>query len=74
MDKKENKLMKEIKKAATGSIGEHLLNIFKATAATAPLCGGIASLMNDYIPSAKFRRLEAFAKQIANVLRYRLSF
>jgi hypothetical protein len=48
------------------NVGEHLINIFKAAAATAPFCGGIASLMSDYIPSARFKRLEAFAKQIAD--------
>jgi hypothetical protein len=47
------------------NIGEHLVNIFKAAAATAPFCGGIASLMSDYIPSARFKRLESFAKQLA---------
>lgn len=47
------------------NIGEHILNIFKAAAATVPYCGWIASLMSDYIPSAKFKRLESFAKQLA---------
>lgn len=46
------------------NIWEHLLNIFKAGAATIPFCGGIASLMSDYIPSARFKRLEAFTKQL----------
>lgn len=45
-----------------------LLNIFKATLATAPCCGGIASLLSDYIPSARFQRLEKFAQQIADDL------
>lgn len=56
--------MQEIKNAARGSIGEHLINIFKAAAATTPFCGGIASLMSDYIPSSRFKRLEEFAKAI----------
>lgn len=47
---------------------EAILNVFKATLATAPFCGGIASLISDYIPSARFQRLEAFAQQIANDL------
>ena len=47
---------------------ETLLNIFKATLATAPFCGGIASLISDYIPSARFQRLEEFAQQIADDL------
>jgi hypothetical protein len=47
---------------------ETILNIFKATLATAPFCGGIASLITDYIPSARFKRLEKFAEQIAEDL------
>ena len=67
MENKEN-LLQEIKNAATGKISEHIINIFKAAVATAPFCGGIASLMSDYIPSTKFRRLEAFTKQIVDDL------
>lgn len=47
---------------------EAVLNVFKATLASAPFCGGIASLISDYIPSARFQRLEAFAQQIADDL------
>lgn len=47
---------------------EAILNIFKATLSTAPFCGGIASLISDYIPSARFQRLEKFAQQIADDL------
>jgi hypothetical protein len=52
----------------TSGTTEAILNIFKATLATAPFCGGIASLISDYIPSAKFQRLEEFAQQIADDL------
>ena len=44
------------------------MNILKAGLTTAPFCGGIASLMSDYIPSSKFQRLEQFAKKIAEDL------
>lgn len=44
---------------------EHLTNIIKAGLATAPFCGGLASLMTDYIPSARQARLEAFASTLA---------
>ena len=47
---------------------ESILNIFKAGLATAPFCGGIASLISDYIPSARFRRLEEFAAKTAEDL------
>jgi len=48
---------------------EHLLNILTAGLATVPFCGGIASLMTDYIPSMKQKRLEAFADQFAGDLK-----
>ncbi|MDX8352436.1 hypothetical protein [Cognatiyoonia sp. IB215182] len=44
---------------------EHLLNVIKAALSTAPFGGGIASLMTDYIPSMKERRLEEFVREIA---------
>lgn len=56
------------KLTTSSSTTEAILNIFKATLATAPFCGGIASLITDYIPSARFQRLENFAEQIAEDL------
>lgn len=44
---------------------EHLLNIVKAALSTAPFGGGIASLMTDYIPSMKEKRLKEFVQEIA---------
>lgn len=44
---------------------DHMLNIMKAALATAPFAGGVASLMNDYIPSRRTERLERFAERIA---------
>ena len=64
-------LVQKIKKAAASGATEHLVNILKAGLATAPFCGGIASLMSDYIPSSKFQRLDQFAEKIAKDL-YRL--
>lgn len=61
MNKEDNSLPQKQSK----NITEHLINVFKAAAATAPFCGGIASLMSDYIPSSRSKRLEEFAKQIA---------
>jgi hypothetical protein len=52
-------------RAAPSSAVEHVLNIIKAGLATAPFTGGIASLMTDYIPSRKQKRLEEFAQQVA---------
>ena len=65
MAEQENSLVKKVGLVASSNPGEHILNVFKAGLATAPFCGGIASLMSDYIPSAKMRRLEAFAEQLA---------
>jgi len=46
-------------------IAEHIINIFKAGLSAAPFSGAIASLMSDYIPHARARRLEEFAEQVA---------
>src|SRR5690606_36262179 len=48
--------------------GEHLLNLLKAGLATTPFCGGIASLMTDYIPSTKQQRLEEFVSEVSEDL------
>ncbi|MBE3143881.1 MAG: hypothetical protein IMZ61_08155 [Planctomycetes bacterium] len=50
------------------SITEHILNIIKAGLNAAPFTGAIASLMSDYIPSSRARRLEDFARSIADDL------
>lgn len=44
---------------------EHLLNLFKAGLSTVPFGGGFASLMTDYIPSMKQKRLEEFVQDVA---------
>jgi hypothetical protein len=49
--------------------GEHILNIFKAILATVPFTGAISSLITDYIPSSRVRRLENFAEQVAEDLK-----
>jgi hypothetical protein len=50
-------------------ISEHILNILKAGLSAAPFTGAIASLLTDYIPSSRARRLEEFAEHIAEDLR-----
>jgi hypothetical protein len=62
-------LPQKLEKAIGRSANEHLLNVLKAALATAPFTGGIASLMTDYIPSMKQRRLEEFAEQVATDLK-----
>lgn len=47
---------------------EHVLNIFKAILATTPFTGGISSLLTDYIPCSRQKRLETFAEEVARDL------
>jgi len=65
MTEGKNVLLEKIRQAAVLGTNEHLLNILRAGLATAPFCGGISSLISDYIPSSKIQRLEQFAKQVA---------
>jgi hypothetical protein len=59
--------LKKVERLVAGSnVAETILNIFKAGLSTAPFCGGIASLITDYIPSARFIRVEQFAKDVAD--------
>ena len=62
--------MERIERTLTGSpVAETVLNIFKAALSTAPFSGGLASLITDYIPSSRFRRLEEFAQRVADDLK-----
>jgi hypothetical protein len=47
---------------------EHVLSVVKAALSAAPVAGAIASLMSDYIPSFRLRRVEEFAQRIAEDL------
>jgi len=58
----------ERQKAEGQPFAEHILNIIKAGLSAAPFTGAIASLMADYIPTSKAKRLEEFAEQIAKDL------
>ena len=65
----ESALEKWDKQKAEGQpFAEHILNIIKAGLSAAPFTGAIASLMSDYIPTSKAKRLEEFAEQIAKDL------
>jgi hypothetical protein len=66
----ESKTVRRIERTLTGSpAAETVLNIFKAVLASAPFTGGISSLITDYIPGSRFRRLEEFAERVANDLK-----
>ena len=69
-DPQESNVLRKVERALTGSpAAETVLNIFKAVLSSAPFAGGISSLITDYIPSSRFRRLEDFAEQVANDLK-----
>ncbi|MBW2630582.1 MAG: hypothetical protein JRC90_02265 [Deltaproteobacteria bacterium] len=68
MPEQERSLTTKVKRAVSSNPGEHILSVLKAGLATTPFCGGIASLMNDYIPSGKIHRLEQFAERLSEDL------
>ena len=69
MQSEENKsVVQKIKDKARIGTTEHLLNIYKAVIGTAPFCGGIVSLMTDYISNSIIKRLEEFTEQLSNDL------
>ena len=62
--------LERIERIATGAAAaDGVVSIFKAVLATAPFTGGITSLISDYIPTARQRRIEDFAEQVANDLK-----
>ena len=62
-------LARNIEKAASRNAAEHLLNALKAALASFPVGSSIASLMTDYIPTMKQRRMEEFVERLANDLK-----
>jgi len=69
MEKEKSGLEKNLNELnQKGSFGEHIVNIIKAILASAPFTGGLSSLITDYIPNSKQKRLEEFAKQVAEDL------
>jgi hypothetical protein len=62
--------MERIERTLAGTpVAETVLNIFKAALSTTPFTGGLASLITDYIPSSRVRRLEEFAQRVAEDLK-----
>ncbi|HVN31644.1 MAG TPA: hypothetical protein VMT45_06620 [Thermoanaerobaculaceae bacterium] len=68
MPEEERRAIRGLDESAPFDLTEHLLSVLKAALATAPFCGGIASLMTDYIPSRRVKRLEQFANQVGQDL------
>lgn len=48
---------------------ENIVNIFKAVLASIPIGASISSLMTDYIPTSKFKRMVDFTEKIADDLK-----
>ena len=68
MPETEKSLVEILKEGHTTKASEHIINILKAGLATAPFMGGIASLIEDYIPTSKKQRLEEFASKVVEDL------
>ncbi len=68
MPEEERRAIRRLEDFSPADLAEHLVNILKAALATTPFCGGIASLMSDYIPSRRVKRLEEFASQVGQDL------
>lgn len=68
MTESEKSLVELLKEGHSTKASAHILNVLKAGCATAPFMGGIASLIEDYIPTSKKKRLEEFAMRVAEDL------
>ncbi len=68
MADKEKSLIEILKEANSTKASQHLLNVLNAGLSTAPFAGGVASLIEDYIPTSKKKRLEEFAQRVAEDL------
>jgi len=65
-----NKLVKGIKEELkSSSATEHIFRIITAVLASVPIGASFAALIKDYIPNSKLRRIEDFAKRIAEDLK-----
>ena len=65
-----NKLMNEIKNnIKSTSASEHISNVILATLASFPIAASFASLLKNYIPEARFKRIDEFTRQVAEDLK-----
>ncbi len=63
-----SKVLEKIKGASLGTPTEGILIVFKAILASTGIGSGLASLITDFIPNSRQRRLEEFAVHIAEDL------
>jgi len=67
---KKDKIISKVKgKVLSIPRGEHILYLFKAGLSGLPIGSAISSLLTDYIPGARFKRVENFARQVAEDLK-----
>lgn len=67
---KKDMLTKEVKEIIKSTpIGEHVFNIFAAALASVPIGASFTSLLKEYIPDARFKRIDRFARQVAEDLK-----
>jgi len=70
MNNRDTKIIKRAKdEIKSTSPSEHIFNLMTAALASLPIGASIGSLLKDYIPSAKFKRIEDFAKQLGEDLK-----
>jgi len=70
MNNEKNKLVKGIKEEIKStSATEHIFHMITAVLASAPIGASFASLIKDYFLNAKLKRIENFAKCIADDLK-----
>lgn len=68
-DNRKNKLIKKLDQIQLSPGTEHALNLIKAVLASFPVGASVASLITDYIPNSKLKRLEEFILKIADDLK-----
>lgn len=66
MSDDKSELAKQAQELGKSKASDHVANIVKATLNAVPILGGsIASLIDDYIPESRQKRIEEFSKSLA---------
>ncbi|MBX3097826.1 MAG: hypothetical protein KF812_13305 [Fimbriimonadaceae bacterium] len=67
MSDDKSELAKQAQELGKSKASDHIANIVKATLNVVPFVGGsIASLIDDYIPESRQKRIEEFSKNLAD--------
>lgn len=66
MSDSKSELAKQAQNLGKSTAGDHVANIIKAALNAVPILGGsVASLIDDYIPESRQKRIEEFSKGLA---------